>query len=286
MGRRNTTTRRQFLKFVPAASVGLSLGNSASVDASFVKYGKFHDTTKCIGCKRCVSACKRWNKLKIDREEELTDRETDLSGQTWVVVNLTRDKRNREDLHYLHWGCQHCIKPACAGACPVKAISKLPEGPVIVNENKCIGCRYCYQACPYKVPRFDFEKRVAAKCTMCHDRIPRVKPACVSACPEGALDFGLKQEILAKAKKRTEEVGGYLLGEHEAGGTDFLTVLPTTPEALGLVVAPKKVISSDLDKLRITSFGFMGASLLTGLMYMYSRTEEEQKEEEEEEKKE
>jgi len=121
---------------------------------------------------------------------------------------------------------------------------------------------------------------------MCHDRIPRVKPACVSACPEGALDFGLKQEILAKAKKRTEEVGGYLLGEHEAGGTDFLTVLPTTPEALGLVVAPKKVISSDLDKLRITSFGFMGASLLTGLMYMYSRTEEEQKEEEEEEKKE
>jgi hypothetical protein len=76
-----------------------------------------------------------------------------------------------------------------------------------------------------------------------------------------------------------------LLGEHEAGGTDFLTVLPTTPEALGLVVAPKKVISSDLDKLRITSFGFMGASLLTGLMYMYSRTEEEQKEEEEEEKR-
>ena len=209
----NKTTRRQFLKFVPAASVGLSLGNSASVDASFVKYGKFHDTTKCIGCKRCVSACKRWNKLKIDREEELTDRETDLSGQTWVVVNLTRDKRNREDLHYLHWGCQHCIKPACAGACPVKAISKLPEGPVIVNENKCIGCRYCMAACPYYGRRFNWNEpyvpaaemtkkqhylgnRMRAKgqmekCTFCVQRSREGRlPACVEACPTGARVFG------------------------------------------------------------------------------------------------
>lgn len=117
---------------------------------------------------------------------------------------------------------------------------------------------------------------------MCHDRIPRVKPACVAACPVGALDFGLKQEILTKARKRTDEVGGYLLGEHEAGGTDFLTVLSTTPEDLGLVVAPKKVVNRDLDKVRITSYGFSGASLLAGLMYMYSRTEEEENEEEEE----
>ena len=286
MGRRNTTTRRQFLKFFPTTSIGLSLGSSVSAKASPGKYGKLHDTTKCIGCKRCISACKRWNKLKIDRDEELTDRETDLTGKTWVVVNLTRDKKNRKDRHYQHWACQHCIKPACAGVCPVKAIKKLPEGPVVVDENKCIGCRYCYQACPYKVPRFDFEKRVTRKCTMCHDRIPRVKPACVAACPVEALDFGLKQEILTKARKRTEEVGGYLLGEHEAGGTDFLTVLSTTPEDLGLVVAPKKVVNRNLDKIRITSYGFMGASLLTGLMYMYSRTEEAQKEEEEEEKKE
>ena len=111
---------------------------------------------------------------------------------------------------------------------------------------------------------------------MCNDRIPRVKPACVAACPVYALDFGLKDEMLKKAKKRTDVVGGYLLGEHEAGGTDFLTILKTTPQDVGLVVAPKKVISGDLDKIRITSYGFMGAALLTGLMYIYSRTEEEE----------
>ncbi len=267
-------TRRQFLGSLAATSVSLTLGSPGLVEAETKRYGKLHDTTKCIGCKRCLSACKRWNKLKIDRAEDLTDRETTLTGNTWVVVNLTRDIKNMEDLSYLHWACQHCIKPACAGACPVKAIEKMPEGPVVINEKKCIGCRYCYQSCPYKVPQFDFNKRITRKCTMCYDRIPRVKPACVAACPVYALDFGLKQEILKKAKKRTEEVGGYLLGEYEAGGTDFLTILKTTPQNIGLVVAPKKVVSSDLDKIRITSYGFLGASVLTGLMYVYSRTGE------------
>ncbi len=267
-------TRRQFLGSLAATSVSLTLGSPGLVEAETKRYGKLHDTTKCIGCKRCLSACKRWNKLKIDRAENLTDRETTLTGNTWVVVNLTRDIKNKEDLSYLHWACQHCIKPACVGACPVKAIKKMPEGPVVINEKKCIGCRYCYQSCPYKVPQFDFNKRITRKCTMCYDRIPRVKPACVAACPVYALDFGLKDEMLKKAKKRTDAVGGYLLGEHEAGGTDFLTILTTKPEDIGLVVAPKKVISSNLDKIRITSYGFLGASVLTGLMYIYSRTEE------------
>ncbi len=265
-------TRRQFLGSLAATSVSLTLGSPGLVEAETKRYGKLHDTTKCIGCKRCLSACKRWNKLKIDRAEDITDRETTLTGNTWVVVNLTRDIKNMEDLSYLHWACQHCIKPACATACPVKAIKKMPEGPVVINEKKCIGCRYCYQSCPYKVPQFDFNKRITRKCTMCYDRIPRVKPACVAACPVYALDFGLKDEILKKAKKRTDAVGGYLLGEYEAGGTDFLTILRTTPQDIGLVVAPKKVVSSNLDKIRITSYGFLGASVLTGLMYVYSRT--------------
>lgn len=267
-------TRRQFLGGLAATSVSLTLGSPGLVEAETKRYGKLHDTTKCIGCKRCMSACKRWNKLKIDRAEELTDRETDLTGNTWVVVNLTRDIGNGEDLSYLHWACQHCTKPACAGVCPVSAIKKLPEGPVVIDEKKCIGCRYCYQACPYKVPRFDFKKRITRKCTMCYDRIPWIDPACVVACPVYALDFGLKDKILEKAKKRTEEVGGYLLGEYEAGGTDFLTILRTTPQDVGLVVAPKNVVGSDLDKIRIASSGFLGASVLAGLMYIYSRTGE------------
>ncbi len=270
------TTRRQFLGSLAATSVSLTLGSAGPVEAEIKRYGKLHDTTKCIGCKRCMSACKRWNNLKIDRAEELTDRETDLTGNTWAVVNLTRDIRNGEVLHYQHWACQHCIKPACEGACPVSAIKKLPEGPVVINEKKCIGCRYCFQACPYNIPRFDFNKRVTRKCTMCYDRIPRIKPACVTACPVQSLEFGLKDEILKKAQERTLAVGGYLLGEYEAGGTDFLTILTAKPEDIGLVVAPRKVVNEDLDKIRITSYGFTGAAVLTGLMYIYSRTDEEE----------
>lgn len=265
-----TTSRRGFLK---ALSLGIlcAFGHSTLGEAKEVSYAKFHDVTKCIGCKRCMSACKRWNKLKVDRGEELTDRETDLTGNTWVVVNLIRDQRNVENLYYMHWACQHCEKPACAGACPVSAIKRYPTGAVVINENKCIGCRYCYQSCPYKIPRFDFERRISRKCTLCYDRIPRLKPACVAACPVMALEYGPREEILEKAKKRANEIGGYVLGEFEAGGTNFITLLPAKPEDLGLVVAPKKVVNEPLDKLRISGYGILTGLVLIAFKYFYAK---------------
>ncbi len=187
-------------------------------------YGKLVDTVRCIGCKRCMSACKRWNELKVERDELITDRETDLTANNWVVVNLLIDSKNRTRKTYSHLACQHCIQPACAGVCPVKAITKLPEGPVVINEKKCIGCRYCFQACPYKVPRFDFEKRVTRKCHLCYDRTPLLnymKPACVAACPVGALHFDYKEDIILEAKRRVQNRGGsnYIMGLTEAGRT-------------------------------------------------------------------
>ncbi|MDI6802086.1 MAG: 4Fe-4S dicluster domain-containing protein, partial [Thermodesulfovibrionales bacterium] len=128
MNKNNNITRRQFLGAVAATSAAMTIGDIEVANASVTKYSKLVDTTKCIGCKRCMSACKRWNKLKLDRSEELTDRETTLSGHTWVVVSLRRDAKNNEDLTYIHWACQHCGKPACAGVCPVAAIKKYPEG--------------------------------------------------------------------------------------------------------------------------------------------------------------
>ena len=271
MENRKGISRRQFLGGLAASSLAVGLP-SLSEAAITGRYAKLVDTTKCIGCKRCMSACKRWNKLKIDRSEDITDRETTLSGHTWVVVNLRRDAKNNEDLTYIHWACQHCAKPACAGVCPVSAIKKYPEGPVVVNEKKCVGCRYCYEACPYKIPRFDFEKRATRKCTMCFDRIPGVKPACVAACPVSALDFGLRDEMLKKAKAKVEAINGYLLGEYEAGGTDMLTILKTTPENMGLIVAPKKIVNEVFDKVRISFSGFAGAAVLAGLLYAYSQS--------------
>ncbi len=267
--------RRRFLKLLACAPALAAIGSPGVAASDTGRYGKLVDNLRCIGCKRCMSACKRWNKLHVERDELLTDRNTDLSGNNFVVVNLRVDSKNRAQRTYVHWTCQHCENPACVGACHVTAITKLSWGPVVINESKCIGCRYCYQSCPYKVPRFDFEKRVARKCTLCYDRIPLLnymKPACVAACPVEALDYGLKQDMILEAKRRVDrlKMPAYIVGLKEAGGTDILTILPARPENMGLVVAPEKVVNQDLDKIRITASGFMGATAITGLMYGYS----------------
>ena len=267
--------RRKFLKLLAGVPVYAVLGSVGLARGEKQRFGKLVDTGVCIGCKRCMSACKRWNRLRVERDELITDRETDLSGNNYVVVNLRDDARNRTHGTYIHWACQHCIKPACVGVCPVTAITKLPEGPVVINEKKCIGCRYCFQACPYKVPRFDFEKRVTRKCHMCYNRMPLLnylKPACVAACPVGALYFDYKQLVIREAKRRVQQRGGssYLMGLTEAGGTDMLTILPTHPEEFGLVVASKKVINHNLDKMRITASGIAAASVIAGGMYTYA----------------
>ena len=267
--------RRGFLKLLACAPLYAALSSTGIVQAATRRYGKLVDTGRCIGCKRCMSACKRWNKLEVERDELITDRATDLTSNNWVVVNLLIDAKNRTRETYMHLACQHCIKPACAGVCPVRAITKLPEGPVVVNEKRCIGCLYCFQACPYKVPRFSFGKRVMRKCTLCYNRIPLLnymKPACVAACPVGALHFDFKDEIIREAKRRVRSRGGssYIMGLTEAGGTDLLTILPTKPRDLNLVVAPKKIVNQNLDKIRITAAGVMGASGLAGLMYLYA----------------
>ncbi len=280
-------TRRRFLKVLAAAPLVATVASEAvaMIEPRPVRaYAKLVDTLRCIGCKRCMSACKRWNHLKVERDELVTDRETDLSGNNFVVVNLRPDLRNRSRRTYIHWACQHCLQPACVGVCPVTAITRLPQGAVVINENKCIGCRYCFQACPFKVPRFDFEKRVTRKCHLCYNRIPLLnymKPACVAACPVGALYFDYREEVVREAERRAAHRGGstYVMGLREAGGTGLLTILPTSPEDLGLVVAPPKVVNHPLDKVRISASGLAAAAAIVGGMYGYARATRKRDEE-------
>ena len=244
-------TRRNFIKLLGAAPASLAVG----LPPDSGRHAKLVDTFKCIGCRRCMSACKRWNKLPPYEVPESMVR--DMDGTTYTVVNFMRDKRNAEAGKFVKWQCQHCIKPACAGVCPVTAITKNPvTGAVVVDETKCMGCKYCYQACPFKVPRFDFHKRITRKCHLCYNRVPKIKPACVAGCPVQALDYGERDLMLEKAREKAKLVKGYVLGEYEAGGTDVITILPSPPEELGLTVAAKKVINEDIDRLRISSTGF------------------------------
>ena len=99
--------RRRFLKLLAGAPVYAALGSAGIGHAQTRRYGKMVDTARCIGCKRCMSACKRWNGLEIERDELITDREIKLTANNWVVVNLRIDSKNRVRKTYEHWACHH-----------------------------------------------------------------------------------------------------------------------------------------------------------------------------------
>lgn len=178
------------------------------------------DSSKCIGCRVCIDACKNWNEL--DHGEIYG-----LSDKTWIDIEPNPiDQGTLPKPLWARESCMHCSAPACGAVCPVDAISKYDEGPVLIDQETCVGCGYCVPACPFDAMMFDFDKMVATKCHMCYNRIEvGEKPYCVKVCPPKALEFGPYNEILAKAKKRAEETGGRLYGEAEAGGTHVFYVL-------------------------------------------------------------
>jgi DMSO reductase iron-sulfur subunit len=139
----------------------------------------FFDQAKCTGCQACILACTIENDLAFDH--------------SWRTVYTFND-RHYPDLtvSHLSLACNHCENPACLTACPANAYSKdAATGFVILDEDLCIGCRYCTWACPYGAPAFDAENGIVAKCTFCMKRQEqRLAPACVEACPTGALDYG------------------------------------------------------------------------------------------------
>lgn len=183
------------------------------------------DTTKCTGCERCVAACKRQNGLGEDRPRRWKRAIDDLSSTRFTTV--VRRKGN----HFVRKQCRHCLEPACVSACIVGAMRKKPTGPVVYDGNRCMGCRYCMVACPYSIPRYDWDKPVpyVRKCTFCAPRIEAGKqPACTEACPEGATIFGSRAALLTEAHRRLEadpdEYIGKVFGEKEVGGTSVLYI--------------------------------------------------------------
>ncbi len=151
----------------------------------------------------------------------------------------------------------HCVQPACATACPVRALVKSAEGPVIYQQERCIGCRYCMVACPFGVPKFEYEKAVPSirKCAFCAERQKEGKlPACAEVCPTGALKFGTRKELLEVARSRIyREPGRYIphiYGEHEVGGTGWLYISDVPFESLGFQT---HLVSSPYSELTSTS---------------------------------
>lgn len=184
------------------------------------------DAHACIGCRQCVEACKDWNDLP--RGNTYT-----INPTTWI----TMEPPVLEGLASV-WGrrsCMHCEYPICAAVCPVEAITKYDEGPVVINQEVCIGCEYCVYACPWHVISKSDVSGKATKCTMCSDRLAEDKqPFCVQACPAGALAFGPAEEIAAQAQERASAFGGSIYGAAEASGTHVLYALHRSPAEHGL----------------------------------------------------
>ena len=202
--------------------------------------GMLYDTTKCIGCKACVSACLRANDLEPDRSPDgLHQAPLDLNGRTKNVIKLYKDEQQTS---YFKMQCMHCVDPACASACMLGSLHKdETTGIVSYDPSYCVGCRYCQMACPFGVTKFEFEKAAPkiVKCEMCRHLLAQGKiPACCDVCPREAVIYGKRADLLAEAKRRLDEnPDAYVpkvYGETEAGGTQVLYLSHVDFEKLGL----------------------------------------------------
>ncbi len=231
------------------------------------------DITMCVGCNSCQEACKKKNGLAEGEEKS-------LSATAYTALN-------DYDGVFVRRMCQHCDQPTCASVCPVGAFTKLPEGPVLYDESKCIGCRYCMQACPFQVPRYEWQStnpRVQ-KCRFCADRIVQgLQPACAEACPTGATKFGNRDDLVREAYERIKaEPGKYVdrvYGLEEVGGTSILYLTSVPFEQLGFKTELQKSAMPMLTwnaLSKIPSVVSVGGVLLYGIWWITNRRTEVQR---------
>jgi formate dehydrogenase iron-sulfur subunit len=243
------------------------------------------DLTKCIGCRACQAACKQWNELPAESTENWGSYENppQRSAKTWTTVTFNEVM----DEDKIQWvfakrQCMHCEDPACASACIVGALHKTAEGPVLYDDYKCIGCRYCMVACPFGVPTFEWDKSIPyiRKCTMCADRQAEGKePACATACPTGAITFGERDELLQEARSRIRakpnKYVDHIYGEKEAGGTSELYISPVPFEKLNFPTLEPEAIAryADVAMLAVPPTIVVAAAAMGGVYWFVKRRE-------------
>ncbi len=278
--------RRDFLKL--SAGSGLLLASdvtpsfAASAHLPHDAVGILYDATLCIGCKSCMVNCKKYNSIQggalyqkdgsIPYEHitpnKIYDAPSDLSSKTLNIIKTyksgTGENKDTDANGYsfVKMHCLHCLDPACASVCPVAALHKDPDtGVVSYDSEKCIGCRYCQVACPFGIPKFEWENASPSivKCQLCHHRFKDGGySACCEFCPTGASIFGKVTDLRKEAKRRLtltpgtyydypqktvnssmtmpKKVSNYydhIYGMDEAGGTQYLLMAGVSFDKLG-----------------------------------------------------
>lgn len=245
--------RRDFLK--TAAAIGASIGIAGSAKPAKAsektlsddRFGILVDTDVCVGCRHCEWACRVAHNIPTPDLDTFSDnsvfkeyRRTDASSLT--VVNEFENERNSAMPVHVKTQCMHCEHPACVSACIVGAFSKLEDGSVVWDGDKCIGCRYCMVACQFQIPTYDYDRSIdpqIRKCDLCNERRKTEKlPACVNICPNEALLFGKRDDIVRIAKSRIKRKYDvyidHIYGEKEIGGTSWMYIAGKDFEKLKL----------------------------------------------------
>ncbi len=289
-----TMDRRSFLKLSGASLGATFLGakRSAPVQAARAHNGvaMLYDATKCIGCRACQNACKEWNGNPPEPDSTgLYDAPMDLSADTRTLIQLAKPEGSDQGA-FLKRQCMHCLHPACVSACPVGALHQTEYGAVVYEPKRCIGCRYCMVACPFGIPKFEWDESLPyiRKCTFCIDRLEEgLEPACVEACPVGALTFGDRDSLIAEAEARIrnnpDKYVNHIYGKEELGGTSVLYLSHIPFDKLGLpTLGPEPVtrLSEVVATYGTPSVALSVATLLGGVYYWFTRREKEMRAEE------
>ena len=190
--------------------------------------GMLNDLTRCIGCGACTLACKQVNGLPPSEVDRLNDK-------TWCALR-------RESDVWVKRQCMHCLEPTCASVCPVGALQATDSGAVAYDPNKCMGCRYCIMACPFDIPKYQWDETlpVVTKCILCGEkRLAKGQPpACTEVCPVGATVFGERKALINLAQERLRKEPDryvqHVYGLTEAGGTSVLYLSGVDFDRVGL----------------------------------------------------
>jgi formate dehydrogenase iron-sulfur subunit len=282
-------SRRDFLKLSGIAAGG-TVAALSGVEAALAstgphldddRVGVLCDYTLCVGCRRCEYACAEANGLPHGTLESYDDTAPLEAMRRPDAVNLTVVNRypastGAEKLFHTKVNCLHCEHPACVSACIVKALEKSPQGPVTYNAWRCVGCRYCMVACPFQIPAYEYENATTPrvmKCTLCSERTLAggELPACVKICPQEAMTYGKRSDLLALAHERIannpDRYVDHVYGEFEAGGTSWLYLADRDFTELDLPEVPDQSPAEITEAIQHGIFkGFSGPIMLFGLI--------------------
>lgn len=302
-------SRRKFLKGCVAAG-GATVAAAALTTTAEARethqrppeaLGLLYDATLCVGCKACVAACKQVNKnpAEFSTLDHLWDTPLDTTGHTFNLIKMyrngTMETKDAETNGYafMKTSCMHCADPSCVSACPVSAMTKDGQtGVVGYNPDACIGCRYCVAACPFGIPKYQYDSPTGqiGKCELCRHRTKDGHySACAEVCPTGATLYGKTSDLLIEAKRRLALQAGsvtryprgnlsggkdqsyeggvgtyqqHVYGETEYGGTQVLKLSAVDFEKVGMPNLPPGSSAATSETIQHTLYGGMALPLV------------------------